>query len=100
MADAILLDRDQEVAPTENTVGGHRGPPHQRKGAWGSELEVGGAALRASRLEAERNETEKRRNGDAVKKEDRGQKTIANLGARSRSDGSAKQTHPTTKHYH
>jgi hypothetical protein len=98
MADAILLDRDQEVAPTENTVGGHRGPPHQRKGAWGSELKVGGA-LRL-RLEAELNETEKRRNGDAVKKEDRGQKTIANLGARSRSDGSAKQVHPTTKHYH
>ena len=32
MADAILLDRDQEVAPTENTVGGHGGPSHQHRG--------------------------------------------------------------------
>jgi hypothetical protein len=43
MADAIVLDRDQEVAPTENTLGGHslrqaqasRGPPHQGSRAWG-----------------------------------------------------------------
>ena len=68
--------------------------PHLH-GAYGP-LEVGGA-LRL-RLEAERNETEKRRNGDAVKKEDRGQKTIANFGARSRSDGfRLGGVHPTTK---
>jgi len=55
------------------------------------------ANLKDKRQEAEGHDAETGRNGDAVKKKDRGQKTIANLGARSRSDGSAKQVHPTTK---
>ena len=58
------------------------------------------ANLKDKRQEAEGHDAETGRNGDAVKKKDRGQKTIANLGARSRSDGfRLGGVHPTTKHY-
>jgi hypothetical protein len=53
-----------------------------RVGAWSRELEVGGAVLRALRLEAKRNETGKGRNGETAKKEDRRQKAAIKLGTR------------------